>query len=248
MIWFHVLMAIAGAPFPDTPSPRPSQSSSSTRVTPGAYVDAAFDVFVQTNITGWVRYAHLHVGNLEDAELIAFETVLRLHESWEHVLGHQRNVSMHALALLRGEIERWRQDHGIADQLVENAAFLRAMHAAHHGFALLAESIGVFSAIARLPERQFQVILLRFVLGYSARETAARMGVSPSTVGSLTHYAKRTLARELGIQDDEDPGGQRKPARTTEHTESTRPESVEEEPGDPEDFEDPGAAEGGCSP
>jgi RNA polymerase sigma-70 factor (ECF subfamily) len=170
----------------------------SPQTAPTPYSDAAFDAFVQLNFAGWVRYAHLHVGNFKDAELIACELVLQLHETWEYVLGHYNNVSLHALALLRGEIELRYPECG-SDRLVENAAFLRAMHAAQQEFALLAESLGVYSAVARLPERQFQVIILRFVLGYGVRETAARMGVSKGTVGSLTHYAKRTLARDLGL-------------------------------------------------
>jgi RNA polymerase sigma-70 factor (ECF subfamily) len=174
--------------------------------TPAAYSDAAFDAFVQLNFTGWVRYAHLHVGTFEDAELIAGEVVLRLHETWEYVLGHLDNVSLHALALLRSEIERRRPQHG-SERLVENAAFLRAMNAAQNRFALLAESIGVYSAVARLPERQFQVIVLRFVLGYGVPETAARMGVSKGTVGSLTHYARRSLANDLGLDPEQSEKG-----------------------------------------
>jgi RNA polymerase sigma-70 factor (ECF subfamily) len=166
------------------------------------YSDAAFDAFVQLNFAGWVRYAHLHVGNFKDAELIARELVLQLHETWEYVLGHLNNINQHALVLLRSEIERRCPQCG-TDRLVENAAFLRAMRATGQEFALLAESIGVYSAIARLPERQFQVIVLRFVLGYDVRETAARLGVSRTTVAGLSHYAKRTLARDLGLSAEE---------------------------------------------
>ncbi|HEX4787986.1 MAG TPA: sigma-70 family RNA polymerase sigma factor [Actinospica sp.] len=162
------------------------------------YSETAFDAFVQLNFAAWVRYAHLHVGNFKDAELIARELVLQLHETWDYVLGHLNNVNQHALALLRGEIERRCPQCG-TDRLVENAAFLRAMRATRQEFTVLAESLGVYSAIAQLPERQFQVIVLRFVLGYGVRETAARLGVSRTTVTGLTHYAKRTLGRDLGL-------------------------------------------------
>lgn len=174
----------------------------SVRTEPGPYSDAAFDAFVQLNYTGWVRYTHLHVGGQEDAELIVSEVVLQLHESWEDVLGQLDNPSLHALALLRAEIERRRPEY-VSDHLVENAAFLRAMDAPENGFALLAESLGVYSAIARLPERRFQVVLLRFVLGYSVKETALRMGVSPAVVDSLTHYARQSLARELELEQEQ---------------------------------------------
>jgi RNA polymerase sigma-70 factor (ECF subfamily) len=164
---------------------------------PAERVDLAFDAFVQSNFSSWVRLAHLYMGDREDAELVAYEVALRLHETWEEVLGRVRNLPLHAFTLLRAEIEdRLAQRAG--DRMVENAAFLRAMRAAREEFAVLAESIGVYSAISRLPERQFQVIALRYVLGYDVKRAATLMGVSPQTISSLTYYAKRALADALG--------------------------------------------------
>jgi RNA polymerase sigma-70 factor (ECF subfamily) len=161
------------------------------------YVDVAFDAFVQSNFASWVRLAHLYMGDRAEAELVACEVTLRLHETWEEVLGRVRNLPLHAFTLLRAEIEdRFAQRAG--EQMVENAAFLRAMRAAREEFAVLAESIGVYSAISRLPERQFQVIALRYVLGYDVKRAAAMMGVSHQTISSLTYYAKRALADALG--------------------------------------------------
>lgn len=171
------------------------------------YVDVAFDAFVQSNFASWVRLAHLYMGDRAEAELVACEVTLRLHETWEEVLGRVRNLPLHAFTLLRAEIEdRFAQRAG--DQMVENAAFLRAMRAAREEFAVLAESIGVYSAISRLPERQFQVIALRYVLGYDVKRAAAMMGVSHQTISSLTHYAKRALAEALGsaVRDRAEPG------------------------------------------
>jgi len=171
------------------------------------YVDVAFDAFVQSNFASWVRLAHLYMGDRAEAELVACEVTLRLHETWEEVLGRVRNLPLHAFTLLRAEIEdRFTQRAG--DQMVENAAFLRAMRAAREEFAVLAESIGVYSAISRLPERQFQVIALRYVLGYDVKRAAAMMGVSPQTISSLTYYAKRALADALGsaVRGSDRPG------------------------------------------
>jgi RNA polymerase sigma-70 factor (ECF subfamily) len=177
-------------------------------LTATGYSDAAFDAFVQSSMPGWVRLAHLYAGEREAAELIAYEVVLQLHETWEDVLEHERSPALHALEVLRGVIGT-RFPERTGDRLVENAAFLRAMAVAQHELAVLAESIGVYSAISRLPERQFQVVVLRFVLGYPVRRAAMLMGVSHQTVASLTYYAKRNLARDLGISlespDKEEP-------------------------------------------
>ncbi len=160
-------------------------------------LDLAFDAFVQSNFASWVRLAHLYVGDRDEAELIAYEVALQLHETWEAVLGRVRNLPLHAFGLLRGTIEA-RIAQRAGDQMVENAAFLRAMRAAREELSVLAESIGVFSAISQLPERQFQVIALRYVLGYDVKHAATLMGVSHQTISSLTYYAKRALAEALG--------------------------------------------------
>lgn len=57
--------------------------------------------------------------------------------------------------------------------------------------------------ILRLPARQRQVILLRFHQGYSQRETAAMLGLSPSTVRNTEARAKenlRELLKERGVE------------------------------------------------
>lgn len=179
--------------YPAQPRPQPHRTGS-----PDAeHLDVAFDAFVQSNFPSWVRLAHLYMGDREDAEQVACEVSLRLHETWEQVLGEADNLPLYAFSVLRARIEdRFAQRAG--DRMVENAAFLRAMRAARREFAVLAESIGVYSAISRLPERQFQVIALRYVLGYDVKRTASLMGVSQQTISSLTYYAKRALAGALG--------------------------------------------------
>lgn len=166
------------------------------------YVDRAYDAFVQSNIPLWIRFADLHVGNREEAELIAFEIAFQLHERWEHVL-HQENVERHALDLLRGEIVRWCAEHGVPGAMVPRAAFLRAMRASRRHFQILEESIGVFTAISQLPDGQYLVIVLRFVLGYEVKEVARVMGISPGTVATHTYHARQRLIAQLTKPLDE---------------------------------------------
>ena len=60
------------------------------------------------------------------------------------------------------------------------------------------ESIGLYSAISRLPERQFDTLVLIFVLGYEPGFVAALFCVPPETVYSNVRHAKNRLANELG--------------------------------------------------
>jgi RNA polymerase sigma-70 factor (ECF subfamily) len=53
------------------------------------------------------------------------------------------------------------------------------------------------TAIAKLPEEQREVIVMRFVLGLSPREISDRIGRSEDAVHGLQHRGRITLRREL---------------------------------------------------
>ena len=54
------------------------------------------------------------------------------------------------------------------------------------------------AALEKLPERERNIVILRFYHGLSARETANRVGVSYANVRVLQHGALRKLRRYLG--------------------------------------------------
>jgi RNA polymerase sigma factor (sigma-70 family) len=56
----------------------------------------------------------------------------------------------------------------------------------------------VLSALARLPRRRREVLVLRYYLGLSEAEIAAVLSISPGTVKSTAARALAALARDLG--------------------------------------------------
>ena len=58
----------------------------------------------------------------------------------------------------------------------------------------------VLQAIARLPRRQREVLVLRYFLGLSDSEIAADLGVSRGTVVSTASRALAALATKVGGQ------------------------------------------------
>jgi RNA polymerase sigma factor (sigma-70 family) len=167
-----------------------------------AYIERAFNAFVQSSMPLWVRFADLHVGDREAGKLIACEVAFQLHEAWEHVLAHG-NPHQHAMNLLRGEIVSWCAEHGITDAMAAHASFRRAMHAIRDQFAILEESIGIFTAISQLPERQYLAFVLRYVLGCETSQIAQVMNVSKATVNTNVHHARKRLAAQLAMPFDE---------------------------------------------
>lgn len=61
----------------------------------------------------------------------------------------------------------------------------------------LPEETGTVAAMAALPPRYRQALLLRFCLGYSGEEAVALLGTTPETLRQLVSRAKKKLAAEL---------------------------------------------------
>jgi len=56
--------------------------------------------------------------------------------------------------------------------------------------------------LARLPARQRQVMVARYVLGFSQKETAALLGIAQGTVTATQAHATRRLRSRLGDHDE----------------------------------------------
>lgn len=173
-----------------------------TRV--GGHLDLSFQVFVENHQVSWIKFVHLNTGSNAAAEEIVDEVTAQLSENWPHALA-QDSVERYALDLVKTATERWRARRAEPDAFVANAAFLRALRDGQQRFALLEESIGLFSAISELPERQFMAVALRFVLGYTDRRVALLLGVNVGTVRSHIHQARKKLARDLNLRPTPDP-------------------------------------------
>ncbi|MET8824119.1 RNA polymerase sigma factor, partial [Streptomyces rochei] len=71
---------------------------------------------------------------------------------------------------------------------------------AEHGHEIgeLEEGLGLYRAMTRLSERQFDIIVLRDALDFSTRDTALIVGISEATVRSVRRTARHRLAAAMG--------------------------------------------------
>jgi RNA polymerase sigma factor (sigma-70 family) len=155
-----------------------------------------FDAFYGQHHHIWRKVAYLHTGSREAAEEVTDEVTEKLVRSWEEVL-QGKNVAQHAWCILKVEIMLWRRAHGSEPRFVETAAFNRTVRVmmayAREQFDVMEESLGLFSAIAALPERQFDVITLRYLLEYSDIQIANLLGITETTVRSNLRHARQSL-------------------------------------------------------
>ncbi|SCK52162.1 sigma-70 family RNA polymerase sigma factor [Streptomyces sp. WMMB 322] len=161
----------------------------------------SFDAFDTSHHRLWLRYAHTQAGSREAAQRIVEDACRHLLAHWEHALRRQ-SLTGYAWTVLKEHVAAWLAERGLRPQLAETAAFHTAVRRVlldelRDEFAVLEGEMGLYAAIVRLPERQYDVVVLRYVLGCSEEEVADCLGFETATVRSHIRYAKRRLAREL---------------------------------------------------
>ncbi|MFE5326118.1 RNA polymerase sigma factor [Embleya sp. NPDC056575] len=168
----------------------------------------SFEAFHDVRSRPWHEYAHLELGGRRAAEEAVRAAFRELRDAWPRVL-ESPSVEAHAWALLKEHVARRRsRGRGRKTVLVQTAAFMLAQGRPWlEELGALEHSIGLYTAIARLPERQYDVVMLRYVLEYPDDKVAHLTGMPRATVRSNVRWAKRTLARELGIDHSEPEGG-----------------------------------------
>ncbi|MDH6124855.1 sigma-70 family RNA polymerase sigma factor [Kitasatospora sp. GP82] len=164
-----------------------------------------FSAFHEHHCRLWLRYTHTQVGNRAAAQSVVDDACADLLENWDHVL-EQESVPGYAWTVLREHVHSWLDKRGIQPALVGTASFQAAIrkllvHETRDEFAAIESGLGLYSAISGLPDRQYDVIVLRYVLQLSAAETADQLGIEEATVRSHVRHARRALAKELCLPE-----------------------------------------------
>ncbi|MEV6954605.1 sigma-70 family RNA polymerase sigma factor [Streptomyces sp. NPDC051183] len=157
-----------------------------------------FTAFHSQQHRAYLRYAHLQLGSRQDAEDIVDDVFTFLLKVWRQAL---KEASLHgfAWAVLREHVERRLAVLGRPRAMVETAWFAALRRSSRERMELLESKLGLYAAIAGLPERHYDVVLLAFLLGYDYDSVARMMGISPATVRSHIRGARRTLSQKLGV-------------------------------------------------
>lgn len=164
------------------------------------FAPAEFELFYQEYQEVWRAYAYAQTGSLDAADQIVDDVTAQLVDLWACASGPD-DVERYAWALLKTTIVRWLNDRQARPAFVETLVFDRtalAMDYVRERFNLIEESLSLYTAVSRLPEREYDVIVLRYVLGYSTVQAAAALGIDARSVNRSIRSAKRCLARELG--------------------------------------------------
>lgn len=178
-----------------------TQPSSTQRsvTTPAAPLPPDFRAFHQLYRPAYVRWAELHLGARQDAEEAVDRTFEQLAEDWSAALTMDSPAS-YAWTILKDCTLRAARARGRRPVVMDTAAFeTSALHNAVDPIGELEDSLSIYQAIRELPDRQHDVIVLLYCLGYSAMETADILGISVAGVHSTARYARHRLKEALGL-------------------------------------------------
>ncbi|MEO3978011.1 sigma-70 family RNA polymerase sigma factor [Streptomyces sp. CAU 1734] len=173
----------------------------------------------------WLEYTTVQLGSDKDAQDLVDDLFVYLAIIWPAFI-QKENVGTYAWRLLKERVAGELRLQGRDPAAAETLAFERAIRAAttpilddfrtrfrteytltpefEGQITELEDSLRLFAAMARLPERQFDVMVLQYALDFDTRTTALVMGIKESTVRSTSRTAKLRLATDLGLTIDED--------------------------------------------
>lgn len=143
-------------------------------------------------------YAHAQLGDERAATDLVHRAFLQILAHWEALL-REDDLEQKAWAVLRQLTAAQLRAERRRPSFIADGSFARALRASQEQMHVLEGSIGLYSALAELPPRQFDVILLRYALGYPTHRIAWFLGLDERTVDYHGRRAKERLAIKLGI-------------------------------------------------
>lgn len=171
---------------------------------------SALDAFYRIYVRAQIRYAGTILGDKEAAKTVVRRLYHHLAMNWAAVQLEECGAEAYAWRNLKRLVDDQAREPFAEDPLAAVLAARDRTHAAHEAaremlramrsrMADLDSPAGLYTAMSSLPERQFDVIVLHYALGYCSQQVAHIMGIHPSTVRTHRRLARERIAARLGI-------------------------------------------------
>jgi RNA polymerase sigma-70 factor (sigma-E family) len=153
---------------------------------------------------GLIRLAHIMLGDRTAAEDVVQDAFCGLYRNWTRLADQAKALPYVRSSVLNGCRSALRRRRPVARLAggpggAEPAELTAAAMASAEAAVLSGERRReVMTALRALPERQREVLVLRFYLDLPDTDIARDMGISPSTVRSTAYRALAALGRSLG--------------------------------------------------
>jgi RNA polymerase sigma-70 factor (sigma-E family) len=155
----------------------------------------AVTALYQAYSLGLIRLAVVMLGDRAAAEDVVQEAFFGLYRRWHTLTDTANALSYVRSSVLNGSRTVLRRRASKRDEPAEPPPAAESAEAT----ALIGEEHrAVLAGIRRLPDRQREVLVLRYYLDLDEEEIATSMGISRSTVRSTTSRGLAALGRLLG--------------------------------------------------
>lgn len=142
-------------------------------------------------------YAEAHFGSRETAEEIVHTAFLEILADWTELLSSE-NLEQGAWAVVRRTVHN-RLELERQDPAFTFGPIAQALAATRDKLQTIESRNGLYGAIAELPNRQYEVIVLRYLLGYPTSKVAWYLGIDERTVGHHIRRGRERLRDMLGL-------------------------------------------------
>ncbi|MFI9363850.1 RNA polymerase sigma factor [Kitasatospora sp. NPDC053057] len=175
----------------------------------GPRLDLTYAAFCETHEPAWHALALTRIGSPADAVLVVEAVKADLARCWPQVLRFEEPAA-YAWRLANRHVGDWvAADEPVEVEAVTFAAVIGAFKQVADGLLHSeADEVRLYAAILELPDRQRDVVILRYLLGLHARVIAAYLGRPVATVHSNLRHARERLARRLGVGELPDREGE----------------------------------------
>ncbi|MFJ2819069.1 sigma-70 family RNA polymerase sigma factor [Streptomyces sp. NPDC087294] len=137
-----------------------------------------YEALYVTNQEAYHEYALFYLGGNDAAEDAVHWAFLEIRRHWDALL-KEGNLQQQA----------WR--------IVRRVVIAQALMSFRRELALMSSDIGLYRAMCNLPPRQFDAMVLRYVMSCDTKKISWYMGVHPSTVDYHCRRAKDRLQQTV---------------------------------------------------
>lgn len=149
-------------------------------------------------------FAEIHLGSRAAAEESVHQVFLEIRAGWEGLL-QEGDLEQRTLAVLHRRVRAQLEREGRDPAFVINgpiARVARNLKAIRGELEITDGASGLYEAITQLPPRQFNVIVLRHLMGYPTHQIARFMGLDERTVDYHGRKGRERLRIQLGLPAD----------------------------------------------
>jgi RNA polymerase sigma-70 factor (sigma-E family) len=188
-------MAVRRAALRGSQGPSRSAAAGPAAVTAEVQADEFVSDLYQAHALALVQVAKLLLRDQPSAEDVVQDAFLGLYQALPRLKDHDQILPYLRTAVINRSRSVLRARQRAMLRRVQHEP---PMSSAESAAMVSEDRRAVLAAVARLPRRAREVLVLRYYLDLADQEIAAALGVSRGTVSSTASRALATIARELG--------------------------------------------------